>query len=82
MKKNVVLSVLVLSALVLFWSQQAFSGPIEMKWANYFPVPSMQSKICEQFIKDIEAKTEGKVKFTYFPAGTLLSATKIVNEIV
>jgi len=67
----------------LFFSSSAFSAPvIELKWSNYFPVPAKQSKICEEFIKDLEAKTQGKVKFSYFTAGTLLTAPKIYDGVV
>jgi TRAP-type C4-dicarboxylate transport system substrate-binding protein len=60
----------------------AEAAPIELKWSNYFPVPSRQSKICEEFMKDIEAKTQGKVKFSYFTAGTLLTAPKMYDGVV
>lgn len=82
MKRISVLTFFVLSSFFLL-SPYAFAAPaIELKWSNYFPVPSMQSKICEQFIKDIEAKTQGKVKISYFPAGTLLTAPKIYDGVV
>lgn len=81
MKKMIVLTALVLFSVVFLFAHQGFSAPIELKWSNYFPVPSMQSKICEQFIKDIEAQTKGKVKFVYFPAGTLLTAPKIYDGV-
>ncbi len=81
MKKLIMVKAFILLVLVIFNSQQAFSAPIEIKWSGYYPVPAMQSKICEQFIKDIEAKTGGKVKFAYFPAGTLLSAAKIYDGV-
>ncbi len=42
----------------------------------------MQSKICEQFIKELEPKLQGKVKFSYFTAGTLLTAPKIYDGVV
>ncbi len=82
MKKTTVFMALVLFSFVLFFSYEASSAPIELKWANYFPVPSMQSKICEQFIKELEAKLQGKVKFSYFTAGTLLTAPKIYDGVV
>ncbi|PKN61541.1 MAG: hypothetical protein CVU57_29070, partial [Deltaproteobacteria bacterium HGW-Deltaproteobacteria-15] len=34
---------------------------IVLKMANYFPPPSQQSKICEEFIADLEKQTNGKV---------------------
>ncbi|MCK9363158.1 MAG: TRAP transporter substrate-binding protein [Syntrophales bacterium] len=83
MKKVTIFMILALFSVVLFSAHEAVSAPvIELKWSNYFPVPAMQSKICEEFIKEIEAKTQGKVKFSYFPAGTLLTAPKIYDGVV
>jgi TRAP-type transport system periplasmic protein len=82
MKRMVIFATLVVLSVVFSFSQAFSAPPIEIKWANYFPVPAMQSKICEQFIKDIEAKTQGKVKFTFFPAGTLLTAPKMYDGVV
>jgi TRAP-type C4-dicarboxylate transport system substrate-binding protein len=47
---------------------------IVLKMANYFPPPSQQSKICEEFIADLEKQTNGKVKVQYFAGGALLKA--------
>lgn len=54
---------------------------IELKFANFFPVPAAQSKICEEFIKDLEQRTGGEVKFRFFTAGTLLTAPKIYDGV-
>lgn len=57
-------------------------GAIELKFSNYFPIPAAQSKIGEEFIKDLEARTKGQIKIRYFPAGTLLTAPKIYDGVV
>ena len=57
-------------------------GAIELKFSNYFPVPSRQSKICEEFIKDLEARSGGQLKIRYFPAGTLITAPKTYDGVV
>jgi TRAP-type C4-dicarboxylate transport system substrate-binding protein len=57
-------------------------GAIELKFCNYFPVPARQSKICEEFIKDLEARSGGQLKIRFFPAGTLLTAPKIYDGVV
>lgn len=57
-------------------------GAVELKWTNYFPVPARQSKICEEFIKDLEARSGGQLKIRYFPAGTLLTPAKIYDGVV
>jgi TRAP-type C4-dicarboxylate transport system substrate-binding protein len=57
-------------------------GVTELKFVNYFPVPARQSKICEEFIKDLEARSGGELKIRFFPAGTLLTAPKIYDGVV
>lgn len=57
-------------------------GAVELKFVNYFPVPARQSKICEEFIKDLEARSGGQLKIRYFPAGTLVTAPKIYDGVV
>jgi TRAP-type C4-dicarboxylate transport system substrate-binding protein len=57
-------------------------GAIELKFANFFPVPARQSKICEEFIKDLEARSGGELKIRLFTAGTLLTAPKIYDGVV
>ena len=47
---------------------------IRLKFANFFPPASAPSKICEKFIEDIEKRTDGRVKITYYAGGSLLKA--------
>lgn len=58
------------------------SSAVELKFSNYFPGPSLQSKVCEEFIKDIEQKTKGEVKFKFYPGGTLLTAQRMYDGVV
>jgi TRAP-type C4-dicarboxylate transport system substrate-binding protein len=45
--------------------------------ANYFPPPSKQSKICEEFAAELENRTGGRIKIQYFAGGSLLKAPAI-----
>jgi TRAP-type C4-dicarboxylate transport system substrate-binding protein len=67
--------------LVPFRVASAQEKVIELKFANYFPPPSSQSKMGEQFIADLEKKTGGKVKVRYFPGGSLLKSTTMMDGI-
>src|SRR4030065_48762 len=57
-------------------------GAVELKFCNYFPIPSQQSKICEEFIKDLDSRSGGQLKIRFFPAGTLLTAPKMYDGVV
>jgi TRAP-type C4-dicarboxylate transport system substrate-binding protein len=72
---------LVLSFVLLFafplWGQQ-----ISLKFASYFPTAAKQSKLLEEFCKDVEKRTNGKVKIDFFGGGSLLEATKVYDGVV
>jgi len=71
--------------LIAFWGSEGSSvqaKTLELKFSNYFPAPAAQSKICEEFIRDIEKESAGRIKFRYFPSGTLLTATRMFDGVV
>ena len=74
-KKGILICLVLIAALVpsIVW------GAIALKFCNYFPIPARQSKIGEEFIKDLNARSEGRLKITYFPGGTLLTAPKMYD---
>lgn len=59
----------------------AAADVIKLKFANYFPPQSSQSKLSEDFIADFEERTNGRVKFQYFPGGSLLKAPAMIKGI-
>ncbi len=72
---------LVLGFIVLFasslWGQE-----IRLKFASYFPTAAKQSKLLEEFCKDVEKRTNGKVKVDFYGGGSLLEATKVYDGVV
>ena len=54
---------------------------INLKITNYFPPPSMQSKIMAEYISELESRTDGRVKVQYFPGGSLLKAPATIKGI-
>jgi TRAP-type C4-dicarboxylate transport system substrate-binding protein len=54
---------------------------INLKIANFFPPPAKQSKILEQFGKDLESRSGGRFKVQYFAGGSLLKAPAIYKGI-
>ncbi|MBN1105364.1 MAG: TRAP transporter substrate-binding protein [Deltaproteobacteria bacterium] len=55
---------------------------INLKFANFFPPASAPSKMCEKFIADIEKRTDGRVKITYYPGGSLLKAPAVYMGVI
>ena len=54
---------------------------VNLKIANFFPPPSKQSKLTEEFGKDLETRSHGKIKVQYFAGGSLLKAPATYNGI-
>ncbi|UCG07078.1 MAG: TRAP transporter substrate-binding protein [Desulfobacterales bacterium] len=61
----------------------AFSADvIRLKVAQYFPPPSFQSKVLEEFCRDLEKRTGGAVKVDYYSGGSLLKAPNMFDGVV
>jgi len=88
MKKHIALK---LFLVVLFLSFCMISIPnlasaqqkvINLNFSNFFPAPHDNSKIMEAWCKEVEKRTNGKVKITYFPGGTLTPAAQTYDNVV
>lgn len=55
---------------------------ITLNYSNFFPAPHKNSILAEQWCKEIEKRTNGKVKISYFPGGTLTPAAQIYDGVV
>ena len=55
---------------------------ITLNYSNFFPAPHRHSVIAEQWCKEIEKRTNGRVKIAYFPGGTLTPAAQIYDGVV
>jgi TRAP-type C4-dicarboxylate transport system substrate-binding protein len=83
MKKAFIATGIIVLMLLLFPFNSAFpkSKAIVLKFAHYFPAPAKQSKICEEFITELEKRTNGSVEVRYFPGGSLLKAPAMIKGI-
>ena len=55
---------------------------IRLKVANYFPPPANQSKVMEAFCRELEKRTDGRVKVDYFAGSSLLKSTAMFEGVV
>ena len=55
---------------------------IRLKVAMYFPPPSFQSKVLEEFCRELEKRTGGAVKVDYYSGGSLLKAPAMFDGVV
>ncbi|MEW6672226.1 MAG: TRAP transporter substrate-binding protein [Thermodesulfobacteriota bacterium] len=63
-------------------SEKAQAQEIRLKVANYFPAPSSQSTVLEEFCRQLEKRTGGRVKVDYYAGGSLLAATAMFDGVV
>ena len=62
-------------------SVNAAEKVINLKFSNYYPPVAGQSKICEDFINELEARTNGRVKVQYYPGGSLINGPGMIKGI-
>ncbi len=55
---------------------------INLNYSNFFPAPHKNSVLAQQYCKEIEKRSGGKVKITYFPGGTLTPAAQTYDNVV
>ena len=72
----------VLGSWLLASAAYAEVKPIEFSYSIFFPAPHKQTALATEWAKEIEKRTEGKVKITIFPGGTLTPADKCYDGVV
>ncbi|HEY3278199.1 MAG TPA: TRAP transporter substrate-binding protein [Syntrophorhabdaceae bacterium] len=55
---------------------------ISLNYSNFFPAPHKHSLLAEQWCRELEKRTNGKVKIAYFPGGTLTPAAQTYDNVV
>ncbi|HBF43495.1 MAG TPA: C4-dicarboxylate ABC transporter substrate-binding protein [Desulfobacteraceae bacterium] len=85
MKKKIFLFFLVTFigvAFITMGSIRAEAAPTKLTFSIFFPPTHGQAKAAINFAKEIEKRTNGKVKVTCFPGGTLTKAPQCYDGVV
>ncbi len=61
---------------------QAQQKELKLRYSNMYPPPHPYTKMMEEWAKEIEAKTQGRVKITLYSGGTLTPATQTYDSTV
>ena len=56
--------------------------PIELTYSNFFPPTHFHSILAEEWIKEINERTDGRVNITYYPGGSLIPAPETYDGVV
>ncbi len=78
-----IFTLLIFSAVCFFVSTGfAQEKVITLRFSNQFPTSSGNSTVLEEWCKEVEKRTNGKVKITYFPGSTLNSPQMMYDSVV
>ncbi len=53
-----------------------------LNYAHFMPVTTQQAQLADQWCKEVTKRTNGRVKVTFYPAGTLVQAPLIYDGVV
>lgn len=56
--------------------------PIKLSYSNFFPPTHIQSKLAEQWCREVETRSGGQVVIEYYPAGTLTKPKDCYDGVV
>jgi TRAP-type C4-dicarboxylate transport system substrate-binding protein len=77
----ITLALAMITTLALLNSPAFSADVIKLKFSNFFPPPAPHSKICEEFIAEVEKRSDGRIKIQYFAGGSLLKAPRMYEGI-
>ena len=72
---------LLLSTFTISGSALAAEKVITLKFASYLPGPQHCNRTSEEFIAELEKRTNGRVKVKFFPGGSLAKAPAMIKAI-
>jgi len=58
------------------------ADPVKLNYSSFFPAPAQQTVIIQEWAAEVEKRTNGAVKITVFPGGTLTPADKCYDGVV
>lgn len=62
--------------------EKAYAQEVRLRVATYFPPPSMQARILEEFCRELESRTKGRVKVDFFAGGSLVTPVATFDSLV
>jgi TRAP-type C4-dicarboxylate transport system substrate-binding protein len=78
----VVMALCILSFLIIFIPIKSLAAPIQLTYSNFFPATHIQSQLADSWCKEVEIRTNGRVKIKYYPGATLAKPEEIYDGVV
>src|SRR5512144_2513788 len=70
------------SLVVCLLPKPGITAEIRLKYASFFPPTHAFALLSDQWCKELEKRTDGRVKVGFFPAGTLVTANQTYDGVV
>ena len=70
------------SLLILGFATMAFADTVKLTYSSFFPPTHVQSQLAEQWCREVEKRTGGKVMIDFFPGSTLSKAHQNYDGVV
>jgi len=80
--KKTFLTLTALFLLTFGMATMAFADTVRLSYSNFFPPTHIQSKLADEWCKEVEKRTNGKVVVDYYPGGTLTKAKQCYDGVV
>jgi TRAP-type C4-dicarboxylate transport system substrate-binding protein len=78
----VFMAVCILAAFIIFLTPEVHAQAIQLTYSNFFPPTHVQSQLADYWCKEVETRTNGRVKIKYSPGGTLTKADECYEGVV
>jgi TRAP-type C4-dicarboxylate transport system substrate-binding protein len=84
MKRRISFLAILCAGFFLLTIHPAPAGAEEFKltYSNFFPPTHIQSQLAESWCKEVESRTNGRVKVEYYPGQTLTKAAQVYDGVV
>lgn len=85
MKKSLVLFLSITFMCVAFSTMgplSAEAATIKLTYSNFFPPSHIQAKLADSWCREIEKRTDGRVKIEHYPGQTLTKAKQVYDGVV
>lgn len=63
-------------------ASQTHAATVQLTYSNFFPPTHFNHQLAESWGKEIEKRTKGAVKFTFFPGGALLKGPEMYDGVM
>ncbi|MFO7753826.1 MAG: TRAP transporter substrate-binding protein [Desulfobacteraceae bacterium] len=82
LKMKALLMATALMCTVFFHVSSVDAGSVQLNYANFPPEPTFPCVQMERWKKEVEKRTDGKVKINTYPGGTLLGAKDMMDGVI